>query len=371
MDDKSKTIAVVDNGSYTIKAGFAGDDAPRKIFPSVVGYSKISPINTAMDERHYYCGDDAKERRGRLKMVNPIKDSIVNNWDDIENLWSHTFYEVLKISPEETLCVLSESPLNPKKYREKSVEVLFELFDFEGAYLVNKSVLSLYASGRSTGCVLDSGYGVSYSVPVFEGYVSPQTIQSLNLGGRHLDEQLNKILYEKGYEFTTSLELELVSKIKEELCVMKEEAKFQPNPNDYKVHQLPDDSIVRISTERYSIPEAIFNPKEFGINEDGIHEILFKSILRCADDIKNEMYSNIILSGGNTMFENFKKRLYNELTDLNQGKNQIEIIEPKERLYSTWIGGSIIGSMDTFPYICIKKEEYLEDGTSIVHDKNF
>ncbi|MCQ2816327.1 MAG: actin family protein [archaeon] len=371
MDELTKTIAVVDNGSCSIKAGFAFDDAPRKIFSSVVGYSKKSPINDAMVERNYYCGEDAKDRRGRLRMVNPIQDSIIQNWDDIENLWSHTFYEVLKISPEDCLSVITESPLNPKKYREKSIEILFELFDFEGVYLINKSILSLYASGRSTGCVVDSGYGVSYIVPVFEGYMSPKTVLSLNLGGRHLDKYLNSVLTTLGYEFTTSLELEIVSEIKEKLCVMKEEAKFKANPNDFKEYQLPDDSIVRISSQRYDIPEAIFNPSTIGINEDGIHETLFKSILRCSEDIQNEMYGNIILSGGNTMFENFKKRLYGEIVELNQAKNQIDVIELKERLYSSWIGGSVIGSMDTFPDICISRDEFKEFGCKIVHDKTY
>ena len=212
---------------------------------------------------------------------------------------------------------------------------------------------------------------MTFSVPVYEGYASPKSIVSLNLGGRHLDEYLNKILLGLGYEFTTSLELELVSKIKEQLCIMREEAKFKPNPMDYKVYNLPDDSIVRISKERYDIPEAIFNPSLIDIKEDGIHEVLFKSILRCPEDLQNEMYGNIILSGGNTLFENFKKRLLGEITELNQGKNVIDIIDTKERLYSSWIGGSILGQMDTFPEICISRKEFKECGCSIIHDKTY
>lgn len=371
MDETTKIIGVIDNGSYTIKSGFAGDDAPKKIFPSVVGYAQRSAINEAMDARNYYCGEAAKERRGRLKLVQPIKDSIVSNWEDIEDLWSYTFYEELKISPEESYTVISDSPLNPNKYREKTIEILFDLFNFEGVNLINKDILALYASGRATGCVIDSGYGVTYSVPIFEGYVSPNSVQSLNIGGRHLDEYLNKILLTKGYEFTTSLELEIVSQIKEELCIMKEDARFKPNDNEFKIYQLPDDSLVRLSSERYNITEILFNPKLFDINEDGIHEIMYKSILRCCDDIQPEMLRNIILTGGNTLFENFKERLLGEIIELRRDKNGIQIIAPKERLYATWIGGSIIGSLETFEDMSITRKEYEEYGCRIIHDKTF
>ena len=369
MEEETKTVVVIDNGSNTIKAGFAGDDAPRKIFSSYVGYTKKSPINLAMDEKNYYVGEEAKERRGRLDMHQPFFDSIAKNWEDVENLWTHTLYSTLKVCPDECYAVITESPLNPKKYREKSIEILFELFNFEGVYLASKSLLSLYATGRTTGCVVDSGYGASFSVPIYEGYASPHTIQRLDLGGRHLDAYLNKILFEKGYEFTTPLELELISEIKEKLCLLKSDPKFKPREGDYKVHPLPDDSVVRLSTERYDIPEAIFDPRRIGLDQDGLHEIVFKSILKSNSDIRKEMFSNIVLAGGNTLFDNFQPRMKKEMLDLAPVKTPIEVIDTKERLYSSWIGGSVIGNMDTFQFLCISRSEYEEYGSKIVHDK--
>ena len=339
IDDEQKTVVVIDNGSNTIKAGFGGDDAPRKIFPSYVGYTKRSPINLAMDEKSYYVGDEAKERRGRLDMHQPFMDSLAKNWEDVENLWTYTLYDVLKVCPDKCYSVITESPLNPKKYREKSIEILFELFNFDGVYLASKSLLSLYATGRTTGCVVDSGYGSSYSVPIYEGYASPITIQHLDMGGRHLDSFLNKILFEKGYEF--------------------------------KNHPLPDDSIVRLSTERYSIPEAIFDPKRIGLEQDGLHEIVFKSILKSNSDIRKDIFSNVVLAGGNTLFENFQGRMKNELLELAPVKTPINVIANKERQYSSWIGGSVIGNMDTFQFLCISRKDYEETGAKIVHYKTF
>ena len=168
------------------------------------------------------------------------------------------------------------------------------------------------------------------------------------MGGRHLDSFLNKILFEKGYEFTTPLELELISEIKEKLCLLRPDSKFKPREGDFKNHPLPDDSIVRLSTERYSIPEAIFDPKRIGLEQDGLHEIVFKSILK----------SN-------------QGRMKNELLELAPVKTPINVIANKERQYSSWIGGSVIGNMDTFQFLCISRKDYEETGAKIVHYKTF
>jgi actin-related protein len=369
MEEESKTVIVIDNGSHTIKAGFAGDDAPRKIFPSAVGYTKKHPINLALDEKSYYVGYDAKERRGRLEMRKPICDSLVQNWEDIENLWSYTIFNVLKICPDEVFAVITESPTNPAKYREKSLETLFELFNFEGVYLASKSLLSLYSTGKTTGCVIDSGYGSSYTVPIYEGYSSPNTIQELELGGRHLDDYLNKILLEKGYEFTTPLELELLSEIKQKLCTIQKDKK--DHSIESKTYCLPDDTVVRLHKERYEVPEAIFDPSRIGINKSGLHDCCFKSVMKTMTDIRNEMFSNIVLAGGNTMFENYKSRMEAELRQLFPFKTEINIDQREERMYSSWIGGSIIGNMDTFQHLCISRKEFEEQGVRIVHNKTF
>ena len=88
----------------------------------------------------------------------------------------------------------------------------------------------------------------SFSVPIFEGYASPHMIQHLEIAGRHLDSFLNRILFEKEYKFTTPLEL--ISEIKENLYIVRPETKFEPKEIDFKVHPLPDDSIVRLTTEK-------------------------------------------------------------------------------------------------------------------------
>eukprot|EP01057_Protomagalhaensia_wolfi_P005670 Protomagalhaensia_wolfi_Nauph_80__5669@NODE_662_length_2155_cov_1275_181947_g492_i0_p1_GENE_NODE_662_length_2155_cov_1275_181947_g492_i0NODE_662_length_2155_cov_1275_181947_g492_i0_p1_ORF_typecomplete_len378_score57_88Actin/PF00022_19/1_4e135MreB_Mbl/PF06723_13/7_5e08Actin_micro/PF17003_5/0_18_NODE_662_length_2155_cov_1275_181947_g492_i08651998 len=365
---------VIDNGSGMVKAGVAGEDAPSNVFPSIIGRPKHAGIMVGMEKKDCYVGDEAQAKRGILQLTYPIAHGIITNWDDMEKIWHHTFYNELRLSPEEHPVLLTEAPLNPKSNREKMVQVQFEQFSVPCCYVAIQAVLSLYASGRTTGIVMDSGDGVSHTVPIYEGFALPHAVLRLDLAGRDLTENLQKLLHLRGHAFTTSAEKEIVRDIKEKLCYIAldydEELKRADESDEVdKTYELPDGNIISVGRERFQCPEALFQPTFVGKEAQGIHHTTFQSIMKCDVDIRKELYSNVVLSGGTTMFEGIGERMTKELTELAPSTMQIKVIAPPERKFSVWIGGSILSSLSTFQSMWITRDEYDESGPSIVHRK--
>merc|ERR1711937_242672 len=245
-DEEEKPAVVVDNGSGMMKAGCSGEDAPKVTFSSVVGYPKQKTALVGTD-KDYYIGEEAQQKRGILLLKYPLEHGIVQNWDDMEKVWRHTFDNELRMvvgdenEADEDCCgvLLTEAPMNPKDNRERMTQIMFETFNVRRFYVAIQAVLSLYASGRTTGVVVDCGDGVSHTVPIYEGYSMPHAIQRINLAGRDLTDYICKILQESKIVLTTTAERE---------------------SGKEKQFEMPDGQVVTVHNQMIRCPELMFKP---------------------------------------------------------------------------------------------------------------
>eukprot|EP01095_Lingulamoeba_sp_RSL-Kostka_P006413 TRINITY_DN2008_c0_g1_i2.p1 TRINITY_DN2008_c0_g1~~TRINITY_DN2008_c0_g1_i2.p1 ORF type:complete len:250 (-),score=54.54 TRINITY_DN2008_c0_g1_i2:510-1259(-) len=247
MDDNEKVIPlrpiVIDNGSGCCKYGYSGYEEPIDSIPTIVG----RPISESEDMKSYYVGHEAQSKRRELDIRHPIEYGIITNFEDMTLIWRHIFEDLLNIDPKEHAVLLTEPPLNPKTSREKTTQIMFETFNVPGYFIVNQAVLSLYSSGRTTGIVLNSGHGITYSVPVYDGYTIVHATRRVDVSGRDLTDYLMKILDERGYSFSAPLDYEIVKDIKEKLTYIAFDYEEELEKNvDEKSYELPDGEVIMI-----------------------------------------------------------------------------------------------------------------------------
>jgi actin-related protein 2 len=294
-------------------------------------------------------------------------------------LWEYGIKKKLNIDPKNERILLTEAALNPQKNREQMCEIFFEKFGFSKLQIGVQALLSLFAEGRMTATLLDSGDGVTHCIPISEGYIQQSHIERMNLAGRHVTSYLTKLLLLRGYAFNSSADFELVREIKEKFCFVSSDIEMdrklsRDTTTFVEEYRLPDKSLIKIERERFEASEILFQPHLAGFQFPGVSEVVFNCINNCPIDTRKDLYQNILLSGGTTMFPGFPTRLENDIHNLYKKvilkgdkstklKFDIEVIDPPRRKYNVFIGAGVYcNASDQAPDWWITKQDWEEAG---------
>lgn len=402
MSEDSLQAVVLDPGSGVFKAGYAGNEYPTKSFQTVVGLPHLYNETAIHDRRkrflkklagehvgveEYKVGEAALANRHNHTLSYPMSRGVVSSWDQMEFIFEHAFLDLLDIVPEETLALITEPAMTSTKNREKMAEFLFDVFGMPGIHMMSQAVLSLFSTGRTTGLVIDSGDHVTYTVPVYDGYLLDHCVKRLDIGGRDVTEYLQRLLLERGLYFTSSAEHHFVRELKEsdqhvvqvntdenitpeEICARwLEPAREKQFEVEY---MLPDGQSFIIGREKLQCTEMLFHPPLVGKEALGISEMVWDSLNSCERDVKKDMYSNLVLVGGNTMLPGFQQRITTDLDSLARKKGVLrnfKVHSDPFRQFSSWSGGSIMASLSTFQDLVVTIDEWDEEGPVILEKK--
>lgn len=361
MSDNSK-IVVLDNGSGLCKIGFAGDAAPEKVFPSVVGCPKSNQSN---GER--CVGDAALAKVSDVILKYPIEHGTIKHWDDMEKVWHHAFFDTLIDPSEHPLLITdhhNELAIN-KTQREKIIQIMFETFSVPSFRIESSTKLALYSSGRTAGVVIDCGDGVTDISCCNAGEI-PTSIRGMRIGGRDITKYLEKCLTKQGRTVSAT---QSVHDMKEKLAYVAldfaEEMKKAKETRQGNANYTG----TSISSERFQCAELLFNPRLDGFSFDGVHQILYNSVMECPRDLRQKMFENIVVSGGTSRLPGFTARLKKEITGLVPDGMKVKIFAAPDRRHGVWLGGSIVASLSNSPKTVVSRREYTENGPVIVHRK--
>ena len=358
------TSIIIDVGSGLMKVGFSGADGPRNIFNSIVGIPKMAGLKVGMEQKERYVAEEAISNAEFMNFYSPIQRGEVVDWDKFETLMHYLLYNQIEVVPEDMSVLITETPLSSKKNRSKISELLFEKFNVQKCHIANSSMLGLFSYGKSSGIVLDCGYNITSTVPVYEGFPLVYASQKINLGGEDLSNKLYDIIKGKLDKTYKTIKGKLLSEdIKDKLGYVSMDIKQEGEKIEQK-YILPDSKELTLGNELFEVNEILFNPGE-NPELKSVTNMVVDSLNLCDDDVKKEINESVCLIGGTTLMKNFSERLRLELSD-NKDFGMYNMAPAPERQFSAWIGGSIMSSLDNFQYLWVSKEEFDENGKSLV-----
>ena len=385
------SAGVFDFGSYSCRAGLAGEALPSIVYNSEVGI----PKEKSSLKPDFYVGDILIDQRREFTIKKPIFDGTIQDISMASSLFKYAFdfFNDPNNCPEEEVdpsmpifisplmrngVLLTEPTLNPKMNRERMTTLMFERFQVPYFLLSVQPILSLFACEKTDGLVIDSGASLTQFIPVYEGFVLSTSYKSQHVAGENITDYLVSLISEKrDVDLTTYKCRQLIENEIKMDCMIAEDAedleRMSNDENLARSYTLPDGSTFTIEEERFLAPEILFRPEMF-ISDDsmveGIDQACYDCIMGCDIDVRRRLFENICCVGGNTLYPGFGKRVERGVKGFIQGENvEVNVMEPEDRDYSSWIGGSILASISSFQQMAISKMEYDEIGSAVINAK--
>jgi len=411
---------VFDPGHFSLRVGYAGEDCPKAEIPSTVGISPDTNDGEKMDT-----GEGSKNQKNKyhidtnqlnfpkkeMEVSNYMKDGMITDWDMFEQVLDYSYKKIIQSESELHPVLFSEAPWNKKDRREQLCELMFEKYNVPAFFLVKNAVLAAFANGRSTGLVIDSGATHTSAVPVHDGYVLQHAIVKSPLGSDFLTGQCQQFLEDSRVELVASYQIkdkkEVAEGAKAKWTRKSNLPEVTKSWHDYQIREVVRDfqhqvlqaheqpyneetcaSIPQVEyefpngyhddfgVERFKISEALFDPSGIrGTNTGammGAAHVVTTSVGMCDVDLRPALYSNVVVTGGNTLLQGFNDRLNRDLGIKTPSTMRFKLIAangPQERRYGSWIGGSILASLGSFQQMWVSKQEYEEGGRAQVDRK--
>ncbi|XP_044146995.1 actin-like protein 6A [Bufo gargarizans] len=403
---------VFDIGSFSVRAGYAGEDSPLVDFPTSVG-AVLDGEDGGTPSKYYIDPNLHEIPQENLEAITPFKEGMIDNWESFQAILDHTYKRLIKSKSSLHPVLMSEPVWNTREKRERLTELMFELYNIPSFFLCKSAVLSTFVNGRSTAVILDSGDAYTTATPVHDGHVIQEGVVKSPLAGDFITQQCRELLQEMNVDLIPPYMIaskEVVPegapanwKKKEELppvtqswhdhacnSILQDLKKsvLQVSSTVYNenvaakmptVHyEFPNGYNRKFGVERLRVVEGLFNTSDVKASPDntalGVSEVLLKSVAMCDSKISAKLYGNIILTGGNSLLQGFTDRLTRELSNKTKVPNiklrllASELAVERRRL-SAWRGGSTIASLGTLQQNYISKKEYEEEGKHCVERK--
>lgn len=361
---------IIDIGSDTIKAGFVGDDAPGVTFPSIVGRPRQSGVMIDQGQRSAFVGDEAMQKRGALKLRSPFERGSVTDWDDLTELLRFAFQK-LDADPTAQPVLLTEPVLDSQEDRQKLTQILFETFQVPAMYLVPAGTLALYAAGSPTGLAIDVGEFIAQIVSVREGSVVPEASARLEIAGRLVTDYLVKLMAD--YGMTSAADRETVRDIKEKLAYVAEDfdAEIEKTAQSSDIdrnYELPGGQVATLGDARFRCAEVLLKPSLCDREQDGLHVAAYDAIMKADPELREQLFGNIVLTGGTSMLPRLRERLQRDIASLAPSVT-VKVVALENGRYGAFAGGSVLASQETFQPMWVTRADYDEAGPAIVDKK--